>query len=101
MGITSHNKPMETAKTILEQIGRNCLIMIGAKNCVALENGVRMMIGRNPKKIKWIAVELMPNDTYTVSFYNQKGEVAVKNEEVYCDQLEMMIAEETELVTAL
>ena len=91
----------EVAKTIMQQIGGMALGMIGARQYVAIDQGLRFKTGRNSKGVGMITVELTPADDYTVKFYSSRGTLKSEHKERYCDELEMLIAEETGLVTAL
>lgn len=57
------------ANTILSQFGgRKFVAMTGAKNIVAIENGLRFQIGRNGSKANVVKVVLNSDDTYTMQF---------------------------------
>jgi hypothetical protein len=59
----------EIAQTILSQFGGNkFVVMTGAKNFVAIENGIRFNIGRNGSKANMVKVVLDLDDTYTMQF---------------------------------
>ena len=59
----------EIANTILSQFGGNkFVVMTGAKNFVAIENGIRFNIGRNGSKANMVKVVLSWDDTYTMQF---------------------------------
>lgn len=60
----------EIAKIILQQLGGTgrLNIMTGAKNFVAIENGVRFNIGRNAKGVNVVTIVLNASDTYDVEF---------------------------------
>lgn len=91
----------EVAKTIMQQIGVMALSMIGANQYTAIEQGLRFKVGRNNAGVGSVTVKLTPADDYTVQFYSTRHNLKSEHEEVYCDQLEMLIAEQTGLVTAL
>lgn len=58
-----------TAKTILQQLGGNKFIaMTGAKNFVALENGIKFNIGRNSSKANTVKITHNGLDLYDVEF---------------------------------
>jgi hypothetical protein len=95
---------MTVANTILDQIGRRALIMIGAKTPVGDEKSVRFKIGRNEKSVTHVVVTLDPSDTYTLSFLRARGVTAkeVSNASfVYADQLRSVIEKHTGLYTSL
>ena len=59
----------EIANTILSQFGGNkFVVMTGAKNFVAIENGIRFNIGRNGSSANMVKVVLDWDDTYTMQF---------------------------------
>ena len=65
----------EIAQTIISQLGGGKLVaMTGAKNFVAIENGVQFKIGRNAKSINTVIVRLNSMDTYDIEY----GRVAKK-----------------------
>jgi hypothetical protein len=86
---------MEIAKTILEQIkfgDKWALMAYGACNYVALpetkefQGGLQFQV--NGLKHKGIVrIQLKWIDTYTISFYNKKGDIVNEVEDVYCDIL--------------
>jgi hypothetical protein len=68
----------QVANTILEQLGgRQFVVMTGAKNLVAGEASLTMRLGAGAKcqgkTVTHVRVELMPTDTYTMSFLNARG----------------------------
>ena len=59
----------EIANTILSQFGgHKFIVMTGAKNFVAIENGIRFNIGQNGSKANMVKVVLSGDDTYTMQF---------------------------------
>lgn len=92
---------MTIANTILNQIGWHSLVMIGAKGFLALEAGVQMKVGKNAKSVKAIVVELAPNDTYTMKFYQNLMQEPRTVSEIYCDKLNEVIEQETGMATSL
>ena len=66
----------EIANTILSQFGgHKFVVMTGAKNMVAIENGIRFNIGQNGSKANMVKVILNGDDTYTMQFIKQGREV--------------------------
>lgn len=62
----------EIANTILSQFGgHKFTVMTGAKNFVAIENGIRFNIGKNGSQANMVKVILNGDDTYTMSFIKQ------------------------------
>lgn len=66
----------EIANTILQQLGgRQFLMMTGAKQLVAIDNGIRFRIGRNGSKANMIKIILNGNDLYDMQFIKIGNEV--------------------------
>ena len=66
----------EIANTILQQLGGNMfLMMTGAKQLVAIDNGLRFRIGRNGSKANMVKIVLNGNDTYDMQFVKIGAEV--------------------------
>lgn len=66
----------EIANTILSQFGgHKFVVMTGARNFVAIENGIRFNIGKNGSQANMVKVILNSDDTYTMSFIKQGREV--------------------------
>lgn len=65
------NKNKEIANIILQQLGgRHFAIMTGAKQFVAIENGVRFRIGRNATRANQVKIVLRFDDTYNMEFWH-------------------------------
>jgi hypothetical protein len=68
----------EIAQTILQQLGgHHFTVMTGAKNFVAIDNGLRFQIGRNATRANCVKVILDWDDTYTMQFWYKGREVNV------------------------
>ena len=130
----------EIAKIILQQLGgRQFAMMTGAKQFVAIDNGVRFRIGRNKTRANLVKIVLRGDDTYNMEFWHigqevnpytilmhyankglseeefnkqvkaateraQKAAEPVKlkaYEGIYCDQLQELFTQYTELYTRL
>ena len=64
------------ATTIYNQLGgHKFVVMTGAKNMVAIDNGLRFNIGQNGSKANTVKVILNGDDTYTMQFIRQGREV--------------------------
>ena len=62
----------EIAQTILNQFGgHKFVVMTGAKNFAAIDNGIRFSIGKNGSRANLVKVVLDWDDTYTMSFIKQ------------------------------
>lgn len=60
----------EIAKTILQQLGGNrFIVMTGAKDFVAIDNGLQFRIGRNGSSANRVKIILQGDDTYTMQFW--------------------------------
>ncbi len=96
---------MNTAKTILAQIGNRALTMIGAKDLCDTGEGLQFGIGRNAKKVtKIVIVYDAAADLYNVTYWNIRGTVCKVIAEafaVYADQLNASIEKNTGMVTRL
>ena len=99
---------MTVANTIREQIGRQALFMLGAKDLTGDAKSLRFRIGRNAKSVSHIQVILDPSDTYTVKAIRCrtiKGVPTVKVVEemsdVYVDSLHSVIEQFTGMYTSL
>lgn len=98
-------------RTIVNQLGRKALFMLGAKDLTADGNTLRFRIGRNAKGVSHIFITLDASDTYTVEFRNiraaRKAPAGFTNnlrssvEGVYVDSLHRVIEEGTGLYTRL
>ena len=101
---------MNTVNIIRDQIGNRALFMLGAKDLLDTGNGLQFKIGRNGKGVTHIRVELLPSDTYEVTFLRVRRsrryvEPTVTELEkvsgVYVDSLHATIERATELRTSL
>lgn len=108
---------MEMANTIINQLGGNKFIaMTGAKQFLAIENGVRMTIGKNTSQANRLEIILNGDDTYSMRFYKYTApkinsrtlsftDEKVKEIEningVYCDMLQEAFTRVTGMYTSL
>ncbi len=97
---------MSVATEIAAQIGFG-LRMIGAKNLTDCGNALLFKIMRNTKKVTHVRVELMPSDTYKVTFIKQKrrpSHEVIKLgvvDDVYVENLKSVIEDGTSLALGL
>lgn len=63
---------LTVAKTIAQQLGNQCLMMIGASNLAGDANSLTLKVGGNSKGVTHIKIALV-NDLYDVTFYSCKG----------------------------
>lgn len=98
---------MQIAQTILEQLGGNkFVIMTGAKQFVAIPNGIRFKLPANfaDKGINFVVITLDSMDTYTMIFAKVRGMNIKPIEEsygIYCDMLQSEFKRVTGLDTHL
>ena len=93
----------EIANTILKQIGKGALFMLGGKDYIIIDNGVTFRI-RGSKITNCIKIELMPSDTYKVTFLKIWGtnmKVVSVHDDIYCDMLCSLIERVSGLYTHL
>lgn len=88
---------LAVANEIRNQLGGMAFAMMGAKNLAGGDNFLQFSIGDNEKKISKICIRLDPSDTYTVSFYDRRGNIKHESNDVYCDMLHDVIEENTGL----
>lgn len=94
----------DIGQTIAQQLGNQAFAMMGAKNLVALEDGLQFRIGSNAKRVTNIVIKLAADDTYTVEFWNIRGTSMRKLSEdvgVYVDALHTVIETATGLYLTL
>ena len=109
----------EIATTILQQLGgKRFIVFTGAKDFLAIDNGLRFKIGRNTSKTNRIEITLNGADLYDMRFIkyrpfsikvdHKKGEVKTIEEkietikefnDVYFDQLQELFTDVTGLIT--
>lgn len=96
---------MERAQNILRQLGGNrFLMMTGANQIVATDEGVRFRIPRAQNRIKALEVALNGKDLYDLRWLNIKGfscKVIREDKDVYADQLCGFFETRTGLRTSL
>ena len=83
------------ARTLLSQLG-TVIPMFGAKNILDTGRGVQFKIGRNPKRITHITIELADDDTYDVKLSRVPTlKAMIKGAEtVNCGEFEMVYADQ-------
>jgi len=94
------------AQTILDQIGRKALFMIGAHGLVAGKDSLSFRVGRNGlKTCNAVMVQLMPDDTYTLTFLYASMKAPPKElkkvEDVYAEDLVQIIGRTLGMATSL
>ena len=107
------------AETILNQLGsRRFIMMTGAKEFIAIKNGLQFKIGRNASKANRVTVTLNGNDLYDYTFTKyrpysvkvdhkamcvrevpEKKEVVREFKDIFFDQLQPLFTEVTGLYT--
>jgi hypothetical protein len=94
---------LERARTIVEQIGRRAMFMLGARDVLATEKGVRFRIGRNGRSINLIEIEV-ENDLYTIKYSRVRSDKkfpVAGDEGVYAEQLAKFISATTGMAVSL
>lgn len=96
---------MDTAHTILQQLGGNRFItMTGAKDMVGDDRSLQFRIGRNSSKANMVKVTLRPSDTYRVEFlrYARLEVKPVKTiDGIFAEQLQSVFSDTTGLACSL
>lgn len=90
------------AETIKNQLGPMSLCMLGAKNLVAMKDGLRFRVGRNGKSVNLLEITLDPSDTYTVRAYwatTKKVTLREESNDVYVESLHEVIETLTGMYT--
>jgi len=94
---------LEVATEILNQLGgKRFLVMTGTKNLMGDTNSLSMHLTRNKMKAKNLKIELMGNDTYTMTFSTMLGFEHIIIETitgVYNDMLQNIFTSKTGLYT--
>jgi hypothetical protein len=99
----------DVARTILEQLGGNRFItMTGARNFIGSENSLSFRLpgagGFCKNGINAVRIELMPSDTYRMSFSRIRGSkltAVAQHDDIYFDGLQELFTSETGLATSL
>jgi hypothetical protein len=99
--MTTQATNQQVAETILQQLGgaRRLAMMIGAKQFVAVENGLRFRMGRGASnKATHVTVELNALDLYDIRFQSVRGTNVTERgtiAAIYADQLRTAIESAT------
>jgi len=96
----------DVANEIYRQLGGNRFrVMVGAKNMVSTENGIRMRIGRNKTNANFMEIVLNKSDLYDITFakVTKMGEMkSMKGyDNVYNDMLVSLFESHTGMYTSL
>lgn len=97
-------RSLEIARTIASQIGGRAFVMMGAKNKMALENGLAFKIGHNAGKVTHIRVKLNAMDLYDVEYiriHGAKMTTLSESNGLYADMLLVDFAEKTGMSMSL
>jgi hypothetical protein len=95
---------MTIAKTILEQLGGNrFMVMTGARQLTAFNNGLAFKIGRNSSQANYVKIELTGMDLYDMTFSRVGKEIVVlhRDEGLYNDMLQDRFTKFTGMYTSL
>lgn len=102
---TKTDNNLNTAQTILSQLGGNRFAaMTGAKNFVAIDDGLTFKIGRNAKSVSHVTITLNGLDLYDVKFIRCRGTkitTVAEFDNVYADTLRIVFESATGLYTSL
>lgn len=107
----------EIASIIWQQLGGNRFaVMTGVKYTLAIENGIRIGIGKNTTRANRLEIVLNCDDTYTMKFFQyspaklntrtfewrKESLKELKSyEHIFFDQLQPLFTEYTKLYTSL
>ena len=96
----------DVANEIYRQLGGNRFrVMVGAKNMVSTENGIRMKIGRNKTNANWMEISLNSLDLYDITFAKVTRNFEMKSvrtyDNVYNDMLVSIFESHTGMYTSL
>jgi hypothetical protein len=94
----SLNESMRVANTIKDQLGRQALAMMGAKNLVGGKDYLSFRIGRNSKGVNYVKITLTPMDLYDIEFGAIRGtnyKVKYEAKGVYADMMHKIIEDNT------
>lgn len=104
------NRNVQIANEIIRQMGGNKLVaMTGAKNFVAIENGVQFKIGKNSKSINFVKITLNSMDLYDVEYsrvakkrgtYEYVNTVKASESGIYNDMLKESFERNTGMYTS-
>lgn len=97
------SQKLQVAKTIIEQLGKQTLFMLGAKNLVGDETSLSLRI-RGSNRVNYMKITLNAMDTYDMEFGKIHGmnyKIVATLEGCYDDMLHKMIEQETGLCTKL
>jgi len=96
----------DVANEIYRQLGGNRFrVMVGAKNMVSTEDGIRMRIGRNKTNANWMEISLNSLDLYDITFAKVTRNFEMKSvrtyDNVYNDMLVSIFESHTGMYTSL
>jgi len=95
----------QIAQTILDQLGGGrFIIMVGARNIMATNDGLIMSLRRNKIGASHLQISLLSNDTYKMEFIVVRNFERKTKKEItglYCDQLIPIFERETGYYTSL
>jgi hypothetical protein len=101
----TRTRNMEVAKTILQQLGGNKFrAMTGAKNFVAIDDGISFKISKAKNGINCIQIKLNGRDLYDVSYMRIHGTkvTTISNDsDASFDMLQTLFTQATGLYTYL
>lgn len=101
---TTQDRTKEIAQTIMGQLGRKALFMLGAKDFTCGGECHLTFRIRGCSKVNVVQINLDPSDTYTVRFSRIRGIKVTRvseHNDIYADQLHGLIERVTGLATSL
>lgn len=99
--VIDHSK--EIAETIIQQLGRKALFMLGAHTLIhgTFDNMPGLLFSIKGSKVKHITIVLNGADLYNMTFQDGRGKRETKEENVYAEDLKKTITKHTGLYTSL
>lgn len=107
----TRDERLQVAATIMNQFGgKRFAVMVGAKEVLATDNGVRFKIGKNTAGVNMVHVDLTPMDLYNVRFEKRsfstktmeaKIKEVAKYDGVYAEDLADIFVSTTKLYVRL
>lgn len=96
---------LKVANIVLQQLGAaRFRAMTGAKNIVALENGIQFSLPRAKDGINKVVIKLNPQDTYDIEYWRIRGATFKKVKEsknIGIENLRATFTRDTGLATSL
>jgi hypothetical protein len=91
---------MNTARTIAHQLGSQALLLMGTKQLIDSDNALLIKVGRNPKSVSYVKIELNAGDLYDVTSSRVRASkitTVATNKDVFVGDLHATIENQTGL----